>query len=74
MMIECNYEITVATQPEPNAKYGRHFCRIELGNCLPEEARLRFNILNKKLSDEFTLTLREVTCYSKEIAGTCYKI
>lgn len=31
MMIESNYEINVATKPEPNAKYGRHFCRIELG-------------------------------------------
>lgn len=72
MMVPCNYEINVATQPEKNAAYGRHYCKIELGDCLPEEAMAKFKKLNEKLGDEFRLTLSYVECKSKEIAGYCY--
>jgi len=67
MMVPCNYEINVATQPEKNAEYGRHYCRIELGQCSYEEAKEKFNMFNKKLGDEFRLTLIKVTCSSEWI-------
>lgn len=72
MMIPMNYEINVATQPTKNAKYGIHYCRIELGDCLPEVAKEKFRKLNEKLNDEFRLTLSSVSCSSKQIAGYCY--
>ena len=72
MTVSPNYEINVATQPDKNAAYGRHFCRIELGTCLPEIAKAKFHILNEKLGEEFRLTLIEVDCHSREIAGYCY--
>lgn len=72
MMIPMNYEINVATQPTKNAKYGVHYCHIELGDCLPEVAKEKFRKLNEKLGDEFRLTLISVSCSSREIAGYCY--
>lgn len=72
MTIPCNYEINVATQPEKNAAYGRHYCRIELGDCSLKIAKEKFKKLNEKLGDEFRLTLTEVYCGSREISGYCY--
>ena len=72
MMVPMNYEINVATQPEKGAAYGRHYCRIELGNVSEEVAKKRFSKLNEKLGDEFRLTLHRVECYGKDIAGYCY--
>ena len=67
MMIPCNYEINVATKPEKNAEYGRHYCRIELGQCTEKEARAKLNKLNEKLGDEFNLKLIKVMCSSEWI-------
>lgn len=72
MQIPRNFEINVATQPTKNAKYGIHYCRIELGDCPPETAKEKFRKLNEKLGDEFRLTLNSVSCSSKSIAGYCY--
>ena len=72
MMVPFNYEINVATQPTKDAKYGKHYCRIELGGCTKETALMKFQTLNEKLGDEFRMTLSEVECGSREIAGYCY--
>jgi len=72
MTVPFNYEINVSTQPEKNAAYGRHYCRIELGDLTTEAAISRFKKLNEKLGDEFRLTLSVVECKSEDIAGYCY--
>lgn len=66
-----SYSINVATQPCRNAAYGRHYCRIELGDCMLEEAVEKFTKLQEKLGDEFRLTLSVTEQYSTEIAGYC---
>ena len=74
MMIPCNYQINVATQPTKDARYGRHYCRIELGSLTKEEALKKFRKLNEKLGDEFRLTLKDVQCGSNDVAGYCYTL
>ena len=69
-----NYEVNVATQPDKNAAYGRHYCRIDFGSCLPNEAVAKFKKLNEKLGDEFRLTLTETRTESMQIAGYCYML
>lgn len=66
------YYINVATQSTKNAKYGIHYAKIELGDAMLEEAKMKFAKLNEKLGDEFRLTLNQVETRHREIAGYCY--
>ena len=67
MTIPSNYEINVATPSEHNAKYGRHYCRIELGECSKEKAIEKFQFIKESFPDDWNLTLYEITCYGNEI-------
>ena len=67
MMIPSNYEINVATAPEKNAAYGRHYCRIELGDCLPDVAKEKFRFIKGIFPDDWNITLYEVRCSGREI-------
>ena len=68
MQIPNNYEINVATPSERNAAYGRHYCRIELGDCLPEKAMEKFQFIKGIFPNDWNISLREIICYGKEIA------
>ena len=68
MQIPRNYEINVATQPQKNAAYGRHYCRIELGDCMPEVAMEKFQFIKGIFPADWNITLREIICYGKEIS------
>lgn len=73
MMIPCNYEINVAK--ENDARKNRwsprgleHYCRIELGDVMPEVAKEKFLELKQMFpEDKFELTLYQVTCGGKEV-------
>ena len=68
MMIPSNYEINVSTPSEPKAKYGRHYCTIELGDCYTDAAMEKFQFFKGIFPDNWNLSLHEITCYGKEIA------
>ena len=65
MMIPSNYSINVT-------KDGKHHCKIELGSIPEKEAWAKFDEISdmiwNSMGDEYTITLQEVTCYSKDIA------
>lgn len=67
MMIPSNYEINVATPSDRNAKYGRHYCLIELGEVLPDEAIEKFRFIKGIFPDDWNITLHEITCYGREV-------
>ncbi len=67
MMIPCNYEVNVATPSEPTAKYGRHYCRIELGNCPEKEAKEKFIFIRQLFPTNWNLRLCEVRCSGREV-------
>ena len=67
MTVPYNYEINVAkkTSVYPN---GKHYCKIELGDCSAREAHAKFEELKKLFGDsEFSLTLYKVTCYREVV-------
>lgn len=67
MMIPCNYYINVAKQYNDNRYY--HFCKIELGDLIKEQAMERCNELFKLFpkSDGWELTLYYVECKGQKI-------
>ena len=67
MTIPCNYWINVATQPTKDARYGRFYCRIELGDVLPESAKKKFEEIKRFFPDDWVITLNYTECYSKEV-------
>lgn len=71
MTIENNYNINVAKLETKGDRVPRyyHYCRIELGNAYPEEAKEKFwDICNRFPSSEFELTLHYVKCNGSIIA------
>ena len=71
MQIPNNYSINVARLETKNDMVPRHYhyCQIELGNCMGDEAREKFwDICNRFPSEEFDLTLEIVKCSAKTIA------
>ena len=63
MQIENNYEINIS-------KKGKHFARMELGWQFPDTAKEIYDETRQifeSTSDEFRLTLYEVTCSSRSI-------
>lgn len=68
MQIPRNYEINVATEPQKNAAYGKHYCRIELGDCMPEVAMEKFQFIKGIFPADWNITLKEIICYGKEVA------
>ncbi len=67
MQIPCNYEINVATAPEKGAAYGRHYCTIELGDCLEDTAIKRFMQIRGFFPSKYKLTLHRIECYGREV-------
>lgn len=67
MTIPSNYEINVATEATKDAKYGKHFCTIELGSCLPQEAKAKFAQIKGFFPTNWNLTLQEVRCSIWEV-------
>lgn len=67
MTIPSNYEINVATPPTVQAKYGRHYCKIELSDCSPATAIKKFNTIKGFFPDDWVLDLYEVTCFSSAV-------
>lgn len=70
MMIENNYSIDVAKMEIKADHIQRyyHYCRIELGNMLPDEAKEKFREICSLFSRwEFGLTLNYIECSSKTI-------
>ena len=65
MTVPCNYEINVAkeTTAYTGKKYMRHYCRIEIGDCLPETAEEKFREIRALFPEDYELTLYAVTCY-----------
>ena len=73
MMIPCNYEINVAKVYERIGWNGKpqyaHYCKIELGDHLPETAEEIFDDICNRFPKKcgFECTLHKVECYSKEV-------
>ena len=67
MTIPCNYWINVATAPTNDAKYGRFYCRIELGDILSEKATERFEEIKSFFPDDWILELERTECYSYKV-------
>lgn len=55
MSIESNYEINVT-------KNGKHYCKIELGWCLPENAKRKFAELKAVFGAGYELTMEYWEC------------
>lgn len=68
-MIPSNYSINVATLPEPSAKYGRHYCSIELGDCMEKEAIRKYEELVEIFGPNYKLDLMHIDCKGKYIRG-----
>ena len=62
MMIPNNYEINVARKT-PQYMHGKHYCNIELGDILEENAIEIYKELCEIFPDDFLLDLHKVTCY-----------
>ena len=73
MMIPSNYYINVAREgvyrkDRYNPRGLGHYCRIELGEVLPETAMERFGELKKMFPEsEFELKLYYVSCNGREV-------
>ena len=68
MQIPSNYEINVATAPTKDAKYGRFYCQINLGDCSEEKALEKFGFIKQCFPVGWNLTLKRITCYGEEVA------
>ena len=64
MMIPSNYEINVAYCVGNSCV---HFCKIELGQTLPELAKQKFHELRRIFPEDYKLTLEQIECYGKPI-------
>lgn len=64
--IPSNYEINVAKKAHGCA-YGRHYCRIELGQMLPDEAKAKFRELSELFGEEYNLSLTYWKCYGEPV-------
>lgn len=67
MMIPDNYYINVATLPTFSAKYGKHYCSIELGDISEEEAKEKYDFISRCFPIQYELTLHKVTCYGEVV-------
>ena len=70
MMIESNYEINVAKKGKrafDDVERYYHYCRIELGFMMPDDAKEKLHELRELFPKEFKLTLSYVDCRSKQI-------
>ncbi len=59
MMIESNYEINISY-------HDVHYCRVELGNCMPLVAGEKTKTFRERFSEEegFKVTLNKIECHS----------
>lgn len=64
MTIPCNYWINVTTPPTKDARYGRFYCRIELEETLPENAKEKFEQIKGFFPNDWNLELYKTACYS----------
>ena len=62
MIIQPNYEINIS-------KHGTHHSRVELGNMLLRNAKVKAKIFKKKFTEEegYEITLSSIECYSTEV-------
>lgn len=73
MMIPCNYEINVAKENDRlknrwSPRGLEHYCRIELGDVMPEVAKEKFLEMKQMFPEEkFELTLYSVKCSGSEV-------
>ena len=70
MMIQSNYEINVARlfkKPLDREPRYYHYCKIELGNVMPDDASKKLQELKELFSGDYKLTMYKVDCYAKEI-------
>lgn len=67
MIIPNNYYINVSTPPTFNAKYGVHYCRIELGDITEKEAKEKYDFIQRLFPLQYNLKLYYVNCYGTEV-------
>ena len=71
MMVECNYEINVARETGKVYPKYSHYCKIELGAGLEENALKKFDEIKKRFPyPEFKLSLQYIECYGEFLAET----
>ena len=69
-MIEDNYYINVAklATSYTGKEYMRHYCKVELGDCLEKDAVEKFNYIKRLFPDhDFELTLYKVNCCATKV-------
>jgi hypothetical protein len=71
MMIPSNYEMNIARELADTGQTPRrvHFCRIELGQLLPDQARTHAQMVAERFppSEGWSVTFSKVTCYADQL-------
>lgn len=67
MSIPDNYEINVAKKRKPEDEYGIHFCKIQLSETLPLQAKEKFEYLKELFGDEYNLSLTHWVCRGEHV-------